>query len=319
MKKRLPMTCRTSSLFAWWFLACGLGIVLKSAGQVVRYDDKRQRLFYCMSNSAPQFGEVLKRAGLRNCIYFSGRDIDPEQTGTLNKAALKVSVDRLVPDTAFAGILVLDWEDSLYNRLKFGGNIDDKGFDAAVDEFIRVLRYAKTLRPRAQWAYWDIPMSIFWVDVDTLWRRRIDRISPLLKEVDILMPHLYDYFPTGVRSGREDTAYIVQILTKTLEMAVKFQKPVLPFIWHRYSDAIPETGLKKMDEKEFLQQLRLMRSVTYKRKKINGVIWWQEDLYFLNISAPNITKEMEGIERDKYRDDVLLKYWSLARQVFLDE
>lgn len=102
-------------------------------------------------------------------------------------------------------------------------------------------------------------------------------------------------------------------------MAVKFRKPVLPFIWHRYSDAIPETGLKKIDEGEFVHQLRLMRSVSYRRKKINGVIWWQEDLYFLNVSAPNITKEMEGIERDKYRDDVLLKYWSLAKKVFADE
>lgn len=319
MKKALLNKLQIPVFVALCNVAFCLVFVQKGASQVVKYDDARQRLYYCMSNSGPQFSEVLKRAGLRNCIYFSGRDIDPGQTGRLNKEALKISVDRLVPDTAFQGILMLDWEDSLYNRLKFGGNIDDKGFDDAVNEFIRVLQYAKTLRPRAQWAYWDIPMSIFWVDVDTLWRRRIDRISPLLKEVDILMPHLYDYFPNGVRSGREDSAYIVQILTKTLEMAVKFRKPVLPFIWHRYSDAIPETGLKKIDEREFVQQLRLMRSVSYKRKKINGVIWWQEDLYFLNISAPNITKEMEGIERDKYRDEVLMKYWSLAKQVFADE
>jgi len=202
--------------------------------------------------------------------------------------------------------------------LKFSKQVNSAEFEEAVNVFIEVIQFSKLLRPKAQWAYWDIPGSIYYVEVDAFWQARYDGLERLLSEVDILMPHLYDYYPDGVRSAHEDSAYIQEILKKTLEKAVKFKKPVLPFIWHRYSDAIKETGLISINEIEFLRQLKEMCEVSYEGKKINGVIWWHEDLYFINIEAPNIMKEMGTKNRDSYRDEVLYKYWSLAKEVLVD-
>lgn len=287
-------------------------------GQVVKYSDKKQRLFFCMSNSPREFGKILKSAGIRNCIYFTGKDIDPGKKNKLNTENFTKALNKLVPDKNYSGILILDWEDSLYHILKYDIDINNERYEKAIDEFINVIQFAKQERPKAQWAYWDIPMSIYWVKVDTLWKKRYDKLNRLLENVDILVPHLYDYFPPKIRSKEEDEAYIKEILTKTLEKAYKLKKPVLPFIWHRYSDAIPETSLKQIEEGDFKDQLQLMKNVSFKGKKINGIIWWQEDLYFINIKEPHIMLEIGDKSINEYRDQVLLKYYRWATDFFID-
>ncbi len=92
------------------------------------------------------------------------------------------------------------------------------------------------------------------------------------------MPSLYEVYPTGAVSWQNDTAFIKQNLLKTLQHAYKYNKPVLPFIWHPYFNAIVESRVLSIEPKEFLNQAMLMKSVSRNGKKINGVIWWQEYL-----------------------------------------
>lgn len=268
-----------------------------------------------MSNMPVNFSKSIKLNKVPNCLYFSNDDIDPKKTCRINQSNFKKVLDKKVPDINYKGILILDWENEGFDSLREGKPYS-KMWNQTIDNFIAAIRYAKKLRPKAQWGYWNIPLAIYFVKVDTLWDDRIDATSKLVKECDILMPSLYDVYPTGAVSWQDDTAFIKSNLEKTLQLGLKYNKPVLPFVWHRYSDAVKESGLASIEPKEFANQIALMKSISYKGKKINGVIWWQEDLYFINIKSKNVLDEMVGKQQDNYRDEVLIKYFSILRKLF---
>lgn len=283
--------------------------------QPVSPKDTNQRLYLCMSNMPANFSKNIKSAKIPNCIYFSTNYIDPLNTLKIDKIAFKTQLNKQVPDLNYKGILVLDWENEIFDTLR-EGKPNTQIWDEGVSNFIEAIKYAKKLRPKAQWGYWNIPLAIYFVKLDTLWSKRIDATEKLIQECDILMPSLYDVYPTGAVSWQDDTAFIKQNLLKTLAIASKYDKPVLPFVWHRYSDAVKESGLTSIEPKEFANQLALMKSVSYKGKKINGVIWWQEDLYFINVKSANIMKEMKGRSNERYRDDVLSQYFRILKKLF---
>lgn len=290
-------------------------VMMEAQGQGVNATDTAQRLWLCMSNTPPKFEQTYKAAGIPNIPYFSMQDIDPDKSGNLNKASFSKSIQKAFPDKNYSGLIILDWEGEDFDVLKFKP-INNNTYNNSLKKYLDLVKYTRQLRPKAQIGIYDIPMAIYFVKVDTTWRRRNSLIESLINACDVLMPSLYDIYPTGAVSWQDDTTYITEVLKLTLEKAAKFNKAVIPFVWHRYSDAIQESGLYAIEPEEFYRQIKLMSEISYNGRRINGVIWWQEDLYFMNIKAPNIVREMGKEDPLTYREGVLLRYWDLLRRVY---
>jgi hypothetical protein len=268
-----------------------------------------------MSNTPPAFTKTYKAAGTPNVPYFSLSEIDPGKTGIINKRSFSKAIRSAFPDKDYDGLIILDWEGEDFNTLKFKP-IEEQSFNKSIQQFIALIKYTRELRPKAQIGVWDLPLSIYYVNVDTTWRKRNSLIDEIIMECDVLMPNLYDYYPTGAVPWQDDTAYVREVLKVTFEKATKYNKAVMPFVWHRYSDAVEASALKAIEPYEFVQQMKLIAETSYFGRKVNGVIWWQEDLYYINIKAPNIMKEMKGMDVLAYREKVLLEYWQLLRTIF---
>lgn len=274
-------------------------------------------LYFNHSNAGTSFQKVLSKAGDRNAPYFTERNIDSNRDGKPDLAFFTKEVNRLVPNMKFSGILTLDWEGKGYDFLKNDTNIRPKEFDAALQPFIQLIRHAKKLRPQAKWGFWDMPSSIYWVTVNKQWTRRINALDALLKECDVLLPSLYDYYPSTEGHGqRTDPIYLETILRTSLEKGVKLKKPVVPYIWHRYHDVMPDWGNKSIDPMEFEETIQAMLNIQYKGQKISGVVWWHEDKYLLNIQSPLVKKEQQGASDSEYMDNTMWTYYNILKQYF---
>ncbi len=216
-------------------------------------------------------------------------EVDPDNDGQVNYDVLRQAIVKKIPNRNETGFCILDWEGPQFEYLKFGA-IDVDSMNAIVRKFHAMLSYAEKMRPKAKWGIYDMPVSTYWVKQDSLWPKRAAIIQSLVSRCAVLAPCLYDYYQTGSYSWMDDEAYIKMTIERSLQMAEGTNKVVLPFVWHRYH-----------------------KSTTWKGKHINGLVWWQEDLYYYQIGEPQFLREAAGRDKLAYLDDVILKYLAIIR------
>ncbi|MFN4007270.1 MAG: hypothetical protein ACK4HE_07150 [Chitinophagaceae bacterium] len=294
--------------------------IISIQAQPVRYASNVQRLFFCHSNAGPSFSKILAKAGDRNTLYITNDDIDIDNDGKANLSDFKKAVELKVANKNYSGIVTIDWEGVGYNYLKFATRVRKDSADFIINEYLKLIRIGKQLLPKAQWGIYDIPFATYWSWLSDTWKQRIDLMDRLLKEVDVLMPCLYDYYPASTTIGKQyDSLYITQCLQKSLQKSVQFKKPVMVWVWHRYHDYIEASGLQLIDTTEFIQHMRWIAQVQYKGKRVQGVIWWHEDLYFLRIKKPVLVAEQGQKTEQQFLDDAITPYYRLLTQVFKDQ
>lgn len=246
----------------------------------------------------PQIGHM-------KIIYH--HEIDPDNDGQMNDSVFANAVYTKIPDRNESGYCILNWEGPQFEYLKFQP-INSDSMTRIVNKYRVLLAKARQLRPKAKWGIFDMPVTTYWIKQDTTWRKRLEVILPLIKEVDLLAPCLYDYFQTGSYPWMDDSAYYTGNLLRSLELGNKYHKPVFPFIWHRYHNATEKVGMLCIDPVEFENQVRLISQFKLKGSACAGLVWWQEDLYYYNISDPQVMKEAAGRKSEDYLDWVILKY-----------
>jgi hypothetical protein len=244
-------------------------------------------------------------------IYHS--DIDPNNTGQIDYALLGKAIQQKIPNSNETGICILDWEGPQFEFLKHGVIAQDS-MAAIVRKFKDMLFYARQLRPKARWGIYDMPVTTYWVGRDTSWATRKQLLMPLLQKVDVLCPSIYDFFQTGSYDWMDDPAYFSTMVQRSLQLGSQLQKPVLPFIWHRYHDATEKVGLLCVNEQEFTSQLRQMLNVSQNGRYLDGLIWWHEDGYYYTSGDQRIMREAQDKTKNQYLDAVIPRYAKLIEQ-----
>ena len=260
----------------------------------------------------PEGRKRMAMSDIKHVRMIYHHEIDPDNDGQVNYDVLRSAINLKVPNKLEAGYCLLDWEGLQFEYLKFSA-IDEDSMNAIVNKFLDMLAYARSLRPLAKWGVYDMPVTTYWVNQDTTWAKRAAIITPLIKQCDVLAPCLYDYFQTGSYEWMNDDAYINITIRRSLEFAQKFNKPVLPFIWHRYHNATERVGFYCINPEEFSKQVKQIAVASLGKRRVDGVVWWQEDMYYYNIKEPQFIKEAAGRSMAKYLDDTILKYLNIIQ------
>lgn len=263
-----------------------------------------------LTDYAPKSKTRFEKQDIGKVKIIYHHEIDPNNIGQVNYELLINSISKKIPNKNEEGICILDWEGPQFEYLKFA-KIDYDSMNRIVKKFNDMLTFARQLRPYAKWGIYDMPVTTYWVKQDTSWQIRSKIIVPLIKNCDILCPSLYDFFSTGSYEWMDDEAYYKINTERALILSKKYNKKVYPFMWHRYHDATEKIGLTCINPDEFVTQLKLINKIKVDNKGIDGLIWWQEDQYYLGIKHPVILNELKGRTNESYLDEIALKYLDL--------
>jgi hypothetical protein len=265
------------------------------------------QLFHCMGDLGVPEKDVMKKYGIQHTMVFDGRYIDPNQTGRIDSLVLVKSIAEYFPSPKATGMAVLDLEDENYRaiRLTPGVKVDTK---FAVNEFIRMVRIAKNFRPGIKWGVYNVPYNTYYEKTDE-WVNQDRHLEELLKLVDVFTPSLYDFYPEST-SFADDKKYFNDNIQMILRLAKKYNKEVIPFIWHRWHDSNEKSGLLLIPENEFKADMNYIISANYQGKMISGLLWFGAQTYFYHIK-PGLDKEDQkvvGGQLDDVKSLVIERY-----------
>src|SRR5699024_6005331 len=127
--------------------------------------------------------------------------IDPKKEGVVDYNRVKYWLDKFYPDKSSDGVLCIDLENELYNKLK--GNIltrykevSDYEFELAETEYIKLVQFIKNDLPNLKIGYYGMPFRAY--KIEELRDNASEKLDPILKNVDVLFPSMYIPFPATV-------------------------------------------------------------------------------------------------------------------------
>ena len=140
------------------------------------------------------------------------------------------------------------------------------------------------------------------------------QIGPLLQQCDILFPSIYIYYQDGKFTPNDNEAYGVENINEALKLGVQFNKPVLPFVWHRYHDSNRTIGLQLIPRDDFRTFITKILTTSYKSKHVDGLIWWGADGYYYRVKSAPLVNELNAsgaADFGSYFDTLLANYGNL--------
>jgi len=262
-------------------------------------------IYICMSDLSDNAKQTLHGMGYSFVTLFDF------YTPTLDEAAFRQRIGQVFPDANATGIGVLDWEGSAFSKLR-NGDPNSSDYKQGLAEYMKAIVIAKQMRPNMQWGYYALPF----LSRDKNFRTWNDAIAPLLQQCDVFFPSLYQYYPQSSRSGDSESSYIDQNIATCLRLAAKYNKKVMPFVWHRLYPDNKDKGLKLVPVSDFENRIKDLVNVQINGKGIDGLVWWGSDSYYYKQKTNvNMNKEVSpNTDFKSYHDGLIIKYGKGIKQ-----
>ncbi len=268
-------------------------------------------LYVCMNNIDAGGQKYLNDMHIQQVALFDSRFIDPNNSNQCNTATLTKAIVAAYPDSTASGIASLDWEGDMLNNLT--KDTSSAEFKNSINEFSKAIQLAKTLRPNVKWGFYFIPFTTYY-NRNTKWMSSNQQIAALLQQCDILFPSVYIYYQDGRFTPNDNEAYAADNINEALKLGVQFNKPVLPFVWHRYHDSNHTIGLQLVPKDDFRNFITKILTTSYKNKHVDGLIWWGADGYFYRVKSAPLVNEFNSsgaADFGTYFNSMLANYGNL--------
>ena len=244
-------------------------------------------LYHCMVDlKGPQHG-IMKKYGIQEAKLIDSRYFDPQKTGKIDSAFFVRSLKEIFPSPNATGMGLLDLEDDNFAAMCMRPYAK-VSFRTGLDEFIKLIRIAKWMRPQVRWSIYNIPYTSYW-EKDDAWKGQGERLKELFDLVDVLTPAMYDFYPDTTKHNI-DKIYIDDNMQLSLRLGEKLGKPVMPYIWQRWHEGNPREGLLLIDEDEFKGHIRQIMKNKYGKISVAGLIWFDAQSFFHYIT-PGLDKK----------------------------
>ncbi len=127
-----------------------------------------------------------------------------------------------------------------------------------------------------------------------------------MKQCDLLLPSLYIH---GYEPGGNE-GFIKFNMQQFLILGDNLNKPVIPYLWHRYYPRqLSDKSMKAIPVNEFTTFIKTVLSVSYNNKKAAGIIWWSADNYYYHsMKVPALLNETSPQNYKSYHDSLMLNY-----------
>jgi hypothetical protein len=290
-------TAKTTAIYFLIFFLFNAGLLFAQTG--------KQQLYISMGDLGPTSKSFLSAAGVKN-VFTIG--IEGNSFDQLNIQKITAAVKSRYPADSDSGLCALDWEGSELDILKSSPS-ESPEFKSALNSYIMLLKMVKSLRPNVKWGYYSVPFTTYYKRENL--KNTNDKIEPLLAKCDAFFPSTYIYYKEGTVSKGDNEAYAKDNVLTALMLAKNMNKPVYPFVWHRYHVSNKTIGLQLIPIDDFTKYINTILSVSYNGYKVAGVVWWGSDTYYYNVKSKALVEEMSKTNQPdfaSYRDDLIIKY-----------
>lgn len=264
------------------------------------YDVNGFKIFTSLGGVSHRTSRLFKSKGVKKAIVMNGGYIDDELNFNIQERNINDFLDKYVPDLNSDAIIVIDIEGKKMEALQRAN--DEALIEKVISYKIAVLKKVKSLRPNAMVGYYGYPIRYYWNRNDD-WRKKNDKLLPLLKESDALFPSVYDFYVDGIDIGEnKDMEYVKENVEEALRLAYNLDIPVYPFIWHRYHDSNKKFSRAFINYDEFSNHVSAIAKAEYEDTKAAGLVWWSSEKYFYNIEKRKGDKTILRNEKEDFED-----------------
>lgn len=229
-----------------------------------------------------------------------GKDYD------IDYKKLTANIERLYPNSTDKGVCFIDIEAPYIVPLR-KSDVKSQEFQKAKNLYVNSIKYCKKMRPNVLWGHYGFPMTSFDDDEVFEGNKKIDEI---FAAVDVLFPSLYLFKDDEAINYQKNFDYLQKNVENSIIIGKKFNKPVYPFIMHRFHNSDARLQFMEMDDKYWELYIKSVLSVDVQGKHADGVVWWGADTFFYeNGEGDNLRKEFRGTSNEfvKFNDKKLVK------------
>jgi len=290
-----------------------MGSVICSA-DLAHAQSTNRKLYIAMSDVTPAIKSCMADNNITAIPVIYSKEVDPDNQLKVNEQSFTNVVQQKIPDASYAGYAAIDWEGKILLNLIFSP-VNTSQYQDALGEYTKLIRLAKQLRPNAKWGFFPIPYP---PPADKANLKNVNPVTSLLKECDVFYPQLYVSYnertDSGSRSDSEKGQWVTDNVQSILATAKSLNKPVMPFIWHRFYGGGSEykgNNLKLIPLNDFNTYVQKILSINYQGKKVDGLVWWGNDSYFYNTKSQVMVNEFNSHRSGNfghYHDSLLTKY-----------
>lgn len=272
---------------------------------------QKQKILFSSEYKNQMHRKFLKKTKMDSIILFYQDDFVKNNALNFDKDLMLKNINKRIPNENAVGFAVLDWEGDATKILLGIKEVSKLEYDKMVDNYIASIQYAKKLRPKMKWGYYNF-QPIIYGEIHFGYDKIVkEQWLKILKNVDFLTPSLYvlddrseiaDNF--SYNYGRSNAEY-------SIKLGLELNKPVYPFIWHRYSDHSKKSSHALIELQHFEKFVKGILGAKYKNKKVDGVIWWEcENFLYNNLKILPAAKDYKNVsDKNTYQNTVLETYF----------
>lgn len=220
-----------------------------------------------------QVRQVIGENGfLESYKYLGGYAIDPKKRGTIDFELAVSSVEKMFPSKTDTGLLSVNLEGVLYNRLK-NNPLGSGEAEHSIEQYRLLVSKIKDARPNIRVGIYGFPFTFYYdsqrkVNADN----KLDRILELC---DYISPSLYTPYPVKETGKERHSEFLMENLKYSLETGSRLNKPVIPFVWHIVHPSNKKYGGEVLSTEEMTANIELIANFTHQGNRAASVIWWE--------------------------------------------
>ncbi len=274
-----------------------------------------QQLLFCSEFNNKEQNEFMGKNKIQNfyCIY--SYEFISKDSFSFSKSLMEKALNKDIPDKNQKGFATLDWEGEAYLILVGRKNVSEANYNNILLSYINALQWAKKLRPNIKWSYYNLPLINYYEYKKNENKTRALKCFPLLKELDFFTPSTYILF-----DKRHNNSIIYQFIDSNvlfaLEIGNQLNKPIYPFIMHRYHPDSKTNGWGLIENNYFQTVLHRILHINYRGLMVDGVIWWNVETYLFNNrnKFESISSEYKNTsDYKKHEIEILNNYYNIIK------
>lgn len=276
-----------------------------------------QKVLFASEYGNRMHSNFLKTNNLDSIIIFYQNEFVKDDALCFDQQLLSKSIRQKFPQENAVGYAVLDWEGEAMNILLGAKIVSNEKYNQVVNNYLRSLEYAQLLRPNVKWGFYNFPPVMYGKmpynydeAVKSKWLR-------ILQKVDFLTPSLYILEDQTEVSDNVSYQYAYDNTKYAIKLGKELNKPVYPFIWHRYSDSSKRSGFSLIEPEHFSRFIATILSTSHLGNKVDGLIWWEcENYVYNNQSNISTLKDRYPVSINKvlYQEQLLENYYNKIKE-----
>lgn len=221
-------------------------------------------------------------------------------SGDASKANLESVRNWLIksfPDVNSSNYVIINWETGPYVAMR-KYPVTDSRFKAAESEIIRLIDEVKRVRPHIKVSMYQMPFRFWYTGQNDSYNAE-GKFDKIFAKIDFIAPSYYMLYADEEVGHERNLQYIRENLNVALTYGKKFNKPVIPFMWHKIHPNVSDKYAGEIMQKEaFAKYIKYIYSYSYNNYKAAGV-WWYDGLNDQLKDVSGINNFLQGSVYDK--------------------